>query len=280
MSAAESPPGRTPTVAVVIGATTSVGRAVTSRLAEAGAQVALVGVAGVESAPMLEEAASRLEGAAVDVMTEELAPRDRAGFERFVADVAKRHGRPDALVTVPAAVRPMAADELSDADWDGAIDGMLSATYCAYRAVLPHLEAAGRGRVVSVVGDEGRRGAGGASHIAAGAWSIIGLAKSAALEMAEADIAVNVVTSTALDDDRWNDDAFQRYAHTAAGQDAEQTDLDTTAASLGLRHPTTRPFVAPDAVARAAMMFLTQPDNTMTGSVLDLSQGMAALNTA
>lgn len=270
----------TPSVAIVLGATTSVGRAVAARLAEAGARLALVGVAGVETASDLEEVASGLEGLAGEAMTTELAPRDRAGFESFFAEVADRHGRPDALVTVPGAPRPVPADQMSDADWDDAIDGSLSATYCAYRALLPHFESTGRGRVVSVVGDEGRRGAGGASHIAAGHWSIIGLAKSAALEMAESDVAVNVVTSTALDDQRWQDDAYQAYAHATVGEDTATTDRDSTAAALGLRHPTTRPFVPPDAVARAVMMFLTQPDNTMTGSVLDLSQGMAALNTA
>jgi NAD(P)-dependent dehydrogenase (short-subunit alcohol dehydrogenase family) len=267
-------------VAIVLGATTAVGKAVAQQLVQAGATVALVEIAGTSTGHTLEAVAREVETSGHGPLTAEIAPRDTSGFAEFVRRVVERHGRLDVLVTVPVVQRPVVADEMADGDWNSGIDRSLSAAYCAYRSVLPHFEATGRGRIVSVVGDEGRRGAGGASHIAAGAWGVIGLAKSAALEMAEADIAVNVVTSTAIDDDRWHDEAHQRYAVDAVGHEVDSLDVHAAAEALGLRHPTNRPFVAPDAVARAVLMFISQPDNTMTGSVLDLSQGMAALNTA
>jgi NAD(P)-dependent dehydrogenase (short-subunit alcohol dehydrogenase family) len=270
----------TGSIAIVVGATTSVGRAVTRRLTQLGATVAIAEVSDANSGHTLEEVAGELRDLGHDPVAAEFAPRDTGGFDRFVRRVAERHGTPDVLVTVPTPRRPVTADEMTDGDWDSGIDSSLSAAYCAYRTVLPHLEAARRGRVVSVVGDEGRRGAGGASHIAAAAWAVIGLAKSAALETAAVDIAVNVVTSTAVDDERWQDESHCRYAMAAVGRDDAPADIDAAAEALGLRHPTNRPFVDPDAVARAVLMFIRQPDNTMTGSVLDLSQGMSALNTA
>ena len=269
----------TGSTAIVVGATTSVGRAVAAHLARSGATLALADVGGSPAHP-LADVAEELRGLGQDPVLAELAPRDTEAFHRFVQSVVERHGPPSVLVTVPSISRPVTADEMTDGDWSAGVDGSLSAAYCAYRAVLPHLEAAGRGRIVSVTGDEGRRGAAGASHTAAGAWAVIGLAKSAALEMAAADIAVNVVTSTAVADERWQDEAHCRHALAAAGVGDAVADADGAAEALGLRHPTTRPFVEPDAVARAVLMFVLQPDNTMTGSVLDLSQGMAALNTA
>ena len=72
---------------------------------------------------------------------------------------------------------------MEDADWQDTIDVNLTGTCNAIRAVAPHLVENGGGRIIVTSSTQGRHGTKFGAAYSASKWGIIGLMKSAALEL-------------------------------------------------------------------------------------------------
>ncbi|GAA1510712.1 SDR family NAD(P)-dependent oxidoreductase [Nocardioides humi] len=187
------------------------------------------------------------------------------------------------VVVCAAGVRTAAtAATMSDAAWDAVVDTNLHGTYHVLREALIHLEESGRGRIVVVAAEEGRRGAFGLSHYAAAAWAQIGLAKSLAHEVAEHGIAVGVVCPGVMDTAMTSDPAY--WSVLQAGRDGSLAvaapDRAEAEHALRVRHPSHTTYVSVDAVVRAVDQLVAEPGLDRTGAVVDVSAGLAAANTA
>ncbi|MCR1783921.1 SDR family NAD(P)-dependent oxidoreductase [Nocardioides carbamazepini] len=187
------------------------------------------------------------------------------------------------VVVCAAGVRTAAtAATMSDAAWDDVVDTNLHGTYHVLREALAHLEGSGRGRIVVIAAEEGRRGAFGLSHYAAAAWAQIGLAKSLAHEVAEHGIAVGVVCPGVMDTAMSDDPSY--WAVLQAGRDGSQAvagpDRAAAEHALRVRHPSSATYVDVDAVVRAVEQLVAEPGLDRTGAVIDVSAGLAATNTA
>ena len=83
---------------------------------------------------------------------------DRAAVERWVADVVDRHGRVDLLVNNAGVIDTEVPLLESDPDeWWATVEANVLGPYLVTRAVLPHMVAAGRGRVVNLNSGAGLR---------------------------------------------------------------------------------------------------------------------------
>lgn len=83
---------------------------------------------------------------------------DRAAVERWVGDVVDRHGRVDLLVNNAGVTDAEVPLELSDPDdWWSTMAVNVLGPYLVTRAVLPHMLAAGSGRVVNLNSGAGLR---------------------------------------------------------------------------------------------------------------------------
>ena len=89
--------------------------------------------------------------------------------------------------------------EWDDADWHDTIDVNLTGTCNAIRAVAPHLVKNGGGRIIVTSSTQGRHGTKYGAAYSASKWGIIGLMKSAALELGEYQITVNAVIPGLID---------------------------------------------------------------------------------
>ena len=86
-----------------------------------------------------------------------------------------------------------------DADWQDTIDVNLTGTCNAIRAVAPHLVRNGGGRIIVTSSTQGRHGTKFGAAYSASKWGIIGLMKSAALELGVHKITVNAVIPGLID---------------------------------------------------------------------------------
>ena len=77
------------------------------------------------------------------------------------------------------------------------IEVNLIAPYLVCRAVVPHMIAAGYGRIVNIASIAGKDGNPNASHYSASKAGLIGLTKSLAKELATTGVLVNCVTPAA-----------------------------------------------------------------------------------
>jgi NAD(P)-dependent dehydrogenase (short-subunit alcohol dehydrogenase family) len=133
-------------VAIVTGGTGALGRAVTSRLLDDGASVCVPYIVDRER----EEIEAAITGArAARLLLEGADVTDEAEVKAFVASVLQRHGHIDVLVTLVGGFAGGALVETDRLTWDRMLALNVTSTFTAARAVVPHMVAAGRGRIIT-----------------------------------------------------------------------------------------------------------------------------------
>jgi NAD(P)-dependent dehydrogenase (short-subunit alcohol dehydrogenase family) len=107
-----------------------------------------------------------------------------------------------------------------DADCQDTIDINLTGTCNAIRAIAPHLVRNGGGRIIVTSSTQGRHGTKFSAAYSASKWGIIGLMKSAALELGVHKITVNAVIPGLIDTPLTRH--RQRYAQAGGDFDSVQ----------------------------------------------------------
>jgi 3-oxoacyl-[acyl-carrier protein] reductase len=178
-------------VAVVTGAASGVGLGIAGVLAAEGAQVVLVDV----DAGAGERAATALREAGHDVLALQADVVDGEAVAAMGANVVERYGRIDILAANAGVYHPpVSLDAMRDSDWDRIMDINVKGAVHSLQACLPAMRAAGYGRVVLTSSITGPLvGAPSLSHYAASKSALLGLMRSAALELADDGITVNAV---------------------------------------------------------------------------------------
>lgn len=170
-------------VAVVTGGASGIGAEVADHLRRSGAQVAVWDLA---------EPVANDEAWQVDVS-------DLGSVERAAAAVAARFGRIDFLVNSAGFAGPtVPVDEYDPAVWRRIVDVNLIGTFNVCRAVVPHLRAAGAGRIVNIASLAGKEGTPNASAYSAAKAGVLALTKSLGKELATTGILVNAIAPAAV----------------------------------------------------------------------------------
>lgn len=201
-------------VALISGAAQGMGAAHARRLAAAGATVAVNDLA---DSPGLRALADEIGGLAApgDVS-------DPGECVRIADEVARAAGRLDVLVANHAYMTMAPLLDHDDADWWKVVDTNLGGTFFLVQAVLPHLRAAGSGRIVVISSEWGVTGWPHATAYAAAKSGLISLVKTLGRELAPEHIIVNAVAPGVTDTPQLDVDAraagvdlatiHQRYA--------------------------------------------------------------------
>jgi 3-oxoacyl-[acyl-carrier protein] reductase len=178
-------------VAVVTGAASGVGLGIAEVLAGEGARVVVVDV----DAAAGERAAAALREAGHDALALQGNVVDGPGMAAMGAGVLERYGRIDILAANAGVYHPpVALDAMRDADWDRIMDINVKGVVHSIQACLPAMRQGGYGRVVVTSSITGPLvGAPSLSHYAASKAALLGLMRSAALELADDAITVNAV---------------------------------------------------------------------------------------
>jgi 3-oxoacyl-[acyl-carrier protein] reductase len=185
-------------VALVTGASSGIGAATATMLAELGARTALGYHKNREGAEGVRGRIASAGGAAIVI---EADLRTAEGAARLVTATRERFGDIDILVNNSGSlVTRMKLQEIDDARWDEIFAlNVTSAMRCA-RAVAPSMIERRRGAIVNVVSVAGRNGGGpGAGAYAAAKGALITYTKSLARELAPAGVRVNAVSPGVID---------------------------------------------------------------------------------
>ncbi len=202
------------TVALVTGAGSGLGAAISRRLAADGAYVVVNDLSTATAESVAEEIKG--EAAVFDVA-------DSAAFDAAVDRVVADHGRLDVLVNNAGILndRPEVRERsmaemmarmggqapqpvgvlstMTDAEFDRMMKVHVYGTFHGMRAALRHMEPARAGRIVNLASIYGLRGSAGTPDYAAAKHAIVGLTRSTALEVAPLGIHVNAVAPGFID---------------------------------------------------------------------------------
>jgi 3-oxoacyl-[acyl-carrier protein] reductase len=177
-------------VAVVTGAGQGIGRAVATVLAREGAAIAVVDLEedrAESSAAELRAAGHVASAHAVDVT-------DRAAVEAMANAVLGEHGRIDILAAVAGIYPSAPIGEITSAEWGLVMDVNVLGALHAMQVCLPPMRERGYGRIVLMSSITGPiTGQVGYGHYGASKAAMLGLMRSAAVELAPQGVTVNAV---------------------------------------------------------------------------------------
>jgi 3-oxoacyl-[acyl-carrier protein] reductase len=122
---------------------------------------------------------------------------DADAVARAVAQAVERWGRVDVAVNNAGITRDTVVWKMSDTQWREVLDVHLSGTFHVTRAVIPHMRAAGYGRIINVTSYTGLHGNVGQANYAAAKAGLIGFTKTVAKEVAKFGITVNAISPAA-----------------------------------------------------------------------------------
>lgn len=174
-------------VAIVTGGSKGIGRGLSTRFAEVGMNVLVVGRSKADADAAAAAIGPNAVGFAADVS-------EAAGCEAMVAFALEKWGRID-LLAANAGIFPAAKlDVMTEDDFDRVIDVNLKGTFLAIRAVLPAMKAARTGRIVVTSSITGPiTGYPGWAHYGASKAGQLGFVRTAAIELAPWGITINAV---------------------------------------------------------------------------------------
>jgi meso-butanediol dehydrogenase/(S,S)-butanediol dehydrogenase/diacetyl reductase len=182
-------------VTIVTGATSGIGAAFAETLCQKGHAVEIVG-RSLQADAALEDRRKKAGGSAL-FLAEDLS--DRSAPDRILAATQTFAGHIDALVNHAGLLRNGTAPETSDDDWDAVLDLTLSVAFRMSRAVLPQMQAQGRGSILNVASDWALMGARGAVASAVSKAPLAQMSPCMALDHAQEGIRVNAICPTDTD---------------------------------------------------------------------------------
>jgi NAD(P)-dependent dehydrogenase (short-subunit alcohol dehydrogenase family) len=290
ISAGPVRPGRgsllTGKVAVVTGAARGIGRAIAVEMAANGADVVVIDIGGpvspasdavpatpddmAETVRQVKAYGRRSEAIQADI-------RDIAALRRAADHVEQEYGKIDIVVADAAIQRWKPLLDMADSDWRDVIDNNLNGTANTIRAFAPKMVPRKHGRIIVLSSMQGKHGTKDAASYSASKWGIIGLMKSAALELGQYDITVNALIPGLVDTPltRYYKRLSESMAETGrkppehpSPQEAWDSRAPTVALKVG--------WLQPDDISPAAVFLASDASAMVTGAEYEVTGGDSA----
>src|SRR6201996_8204631 len=272
-------------VAVVPGSARGSGRAIAVEFAANGADVVCLDICGFVSTASNAKPATpqdldetvrqiRAYGRKGEAIKADI--RDIAALRRIADDVDARYGKIDIVVADAAIQRWVPLLEMTDADWRDVIDNNLNGTANTLRAFAPKMVARKKGRIIVLSSMQGLHGTKDAASYSASKWGIIGLMKSAAMELGEHNITVNALIPGLVDT------ALTRYEKRLSesmGEQGQKVEHPTPQQAWDNRAPTVPlkvGWLQPDDISPAAVFLASDAANMVTGAEYEVTGGDSA----
>jgi len=184
--------------ALVTGGSRGIGKAVALELAAAGYQVYLTYVSKPELA---EEVCKEIESRGQQARAFELNVGDPEAVTRFFAEEIKDKVLLDVLVNNAGITRDGLIMRMKDEDFQAVLDVNLKGAFSCLREATKIMSRQRRGRIVNVASVVGQMGNAGQANYVAAKAGLIGLTKTAALELASRGVTVNAVAPGFIETD-------------------------------------------------------------------------------
>jgi 3-hydroxybutyrate dehydrogenase len=250
-------------IALVTGGGRGIGRAIALAFASEGAQVTVAARSFEQVQQVAREIANRFSTKALPVVCD---VSDAASVERLFKDVYESFGRgPDILVNNAGIAESAPLTKTGDELWQRHLAINLSGSFYCMRAALPQMIERGWGRIVNIASIAGKTGAPYIAAYSASKHGVLGLTRSAALEVAAKGITVNAICPGYVDTEM-----------TTRGIEniTKKTGLSADQAMESIRKmsPQNR-IIEPEEVAALALLLASEEGRGINGQAINVDGG-------
>ena len=252
--------------ALITGSTSGIGLGIAQSLADSGVNIIMNGFGDAEE---IERNRSDLEGRGVKVIYNGADMTKPNGISAMLSQAQDEFGGVDILINNAGIQFVSPVDEFPDEKWNAIIAINLSAAFHTMKHAIPQMKKNGWGRVINICSAHGLVASPYKSAYVAAKHGIMGLTKSAALEVAQQNITVNAVcpgyVHTPLVDGQIDDTAKSR------GISREEVINDVILAAQW-----TKKFVDVKSVAGIVKFLCSDDAENITGAPITVDGGWTA----
>jgi meso-butanediol dehydrogenase / (S,S)-butanediol dehydrogenase / diacetyl reductase len=200
--------------AIITGAARGIGLGIALKLAEAGANVALVDLGNPADPALTYNLAAQtdLQRAVEEVQRREvnaipiLADVTRyIDCERMAAEAVRQLGSIDVLVNNAGIIAVGPVADFAEEQWDRVMAVNAKGPFLCAKACIPHMTKNTEGAIVNVASIAGKKGYGGISAYCASKFAVVAFTQALAEELGSANIRVNAVCPGFLRTAMWTD---------------------------------------------------------------------------
>jgi 3-hydroxybutyrate dehydrogenase len=250
-------------IALVTGGGRGIGRAIALAFASEGAQVTVAARSFEQVEQVAREIVDKCSRKALAVVCD---VSDTASVARLFKDVSESFGRsPDILVNNAGIAESAPLTKTGDELWQRHLAINLSGSFYCMRAALPQMIERGWGRIVNIASIAGKTGAPYIAAYSASKHGVLGLTRSAALEVASKGITVNAICPGYVDTEM-----------TTRGIEniTKKTGLSADQAMESIRKmsPQNR-IIEPEEVAALALLLASEEGRGINGQAINVDGG-------
>ena len=202
-------------VALVVGGSRGIGRAITETFSSAGAIVTFTHTGAVDHKEEVDQLLARVRAANAKVEEEALDAKDREGTRSLVSRMVDEHGRVDVLIHNVGRNLARPTEEVSEDEWQAFLDINLTSAFNSVQAVLPYMVAVNYGKIILIGSSTVYSGGGGAIDYAAAKSGLTGIMTYLCKEYTRRGVRTNIIHPSVIDTELLG----ERYSTEASRQD-------------------------------------------------------------
>lgn len=243
-------------VAIVTGAASGIGRGISVRLAEMGALVAMLDIDDIQG----RACAAEIEAQGGEALFLNCDVRSGAECRRAVQSVVERSGQIDILCNCAGVAIRKDIVDLTEDEWDFALDVTLKGIYLLSREVVPRMIRNGGGSIVNIGSGWSLKGGPRAAAYCAAKGGAVNLTRAMAIDHGKNNIRVNCVCPGDVDTPMLRSECAQ------LGEDIQAFMGEAANRPLGR-------VGTPDDVANAVLFLVSPMAAWITGAALVVDGG-------
>jgi 3-oxoacyl-[acyl-carrier protein] reductase len=186
-------------VAIITGASSGIGKAVSFKLASLGAKLVLV----ARNPEKLDAVRKEINDSGAEAIAIPTDITQNKEVETMVMNAVAHYDRLEILVNSAFWGPPGSLEETTEQFWDQTIDTTLKAPFLCTRAVVPYFRKIGGGRIVNIGSLAGKVGEDNRTAYCAAKWGLEGLSAALREELTRDNIHVHLISPAATDTPFW-----------------------------------------------------------------------------